>query len=138
MKCELFDHLNDVVRLDEKQAKTIMRKVLNAVNFLHQNDIIHRDIKLVIVFRLFEDEIQIDQENILIDHDFNIKLTDFGFACRIKPHHDEKLRVLCGTPVYMAPEMLKCGCDKNRFDLKYIFRERTTVDNLKKNSQFVC
>jgi len=98
MKCELFDHLNDVVRLDEKQAKTIMRKVLNAVNFLHQNDIIHRDIKL---------------ENILIDHDFNIKLTDFGFACRIKPHHDEKLRVLCGTPVYMAPEMLKCGCDKN-------------------------
>ena len=50
MKCELFDHLNDVVRLDEKQAKTIMRKVLNAVNFLHQNDIIHRDIKLVTVF----------------------------------------------------------------------------------------
>lgn len=47
MECELFHHLNDVVRIDEKSSKQIMRKVLNAVHFLHKNDIIHRDIKLV-------------------------------------------------------------------------------------------
>ena len=51
MKCELFDHLNDVVRIDEKSTKQIMRKVLNAVHFLHKNDIIHRDIKLVCTWK---------------------------------------------------------------------------------------
>ena len=47
MKCELFDHLNNVIRLDERQAKKIMRKILLAVQNLHENEIIHRDIKLV-------------------------------------------------------------------------------------------
>ena len=51
------------------------------------------------------------QENILIDGISNLKLTDFGFAARIT---ETKLREVCGTPAYMAPEMLKCGCDRNR------------------------
>ena len=50
MKCELFDHLNNVIRLDERQAKKIMRKILLAVQNLHENEIIHRDIKLVSSF----------------------------------------------------------------------------------------
>lgn len=50
MKCELFDHLNNVIRLDERQAKKIMRKILLAVQNLHENEIIHRDIKLVSLF----------------------------------------------------------------------------------------
>jgi len=96
MKCELFDHLNNVIRLDERQAKKIMRKILLAVQNLHENEIIHRDIKL---------------ENVLIDDNFNVKLTDFGFACKVPK--DSKLRSLYGTQVYMAPEVLKCGCDRN-------------------------
>lgn len=46
----------------------------------------------------------------LIDENLDIKLTDFGFALRIHP--TEHLRTLCGTPAYMAPEMLQCACDK--------------------------
>ena len=48
----------------------------------------------------------------LIDDNFNVKLTDFGFACKVPK--DSKLRSLYGTQVYMAPEVLKCGCDRNR------------------------
>ena len=49
------------------------------------------------------------KENVLIDENMNLKLTDFGFALKLDP--DENLRALCGTPAYMAPEMLRCACD---------------------------
>ena len=41
----------------------------------------------------------------------NLKLTDFGFALKMEP--GKRLRALCGTPAYMAPEMLRCACDAN-------------------------
>ena len=43
-------------------------------------------------------------ENIIIDRKDNIKLLDFGFSCISKP--DEKLKVFCGTPSYMSPEIV--------------------------------
>lgn len=94
MKCELFEHLNSVIRLREHDAKAAVRQLFIAVSELHRRDIIHRDIKL---------------ENVLIDDNLNVKLTDFGFA--IKASRTERLRPLCGTPAYMAPEMLRCACD---------------------------
>ena len=50
MKCELFDHLNDVIRIDENETKEIIRNILTAINHLHSKRIIHRDIKLVSTF----------------------------------------------------------------------------------------
>lgn len=94
MKCELFEHLNSVIRLKEAEAKNAVGQLLVAVAELHKRNILHRDIKL---------------ENVLIDDNLNVKLTDFGFAMRSRA--DEKLRSLCGTPAYMAPEMLRCACD---------------------------
>ena len=56
---------------------------------MHSNNIAHRDLKL---------------ENIIIDKNKNTKIIDFGFATFTKD--DEKGRVFCGTPSYMAPEIV--------------------------------
>ncbi|GFS38609.1 hypothetical protein NPIL_572631 [Nephila pilipes] len=93
---ELFDYLTNVVALSEKKTKTVMKQLFEAVEFIHSKHVVHRDLK---------------PENILLDDTFNIKLTDFGFAQVISP--DEKLFELCGTPGYLAPELLKSSMYEN-------------------------
>ncbi|XP_037785837.1 phosphorylase b kinase gamma catalytic chain, skeletal muscle/heart isoform-like [Penaeus monodon] len=89
---ELFDHLTTVVTLSEKKTKVIMRQLLEALAHVHGKGIVHRDLK---------------PENILLDDNYNIKLTDFGFAKVLAP--SETLTELCGTPGYLAPELLRCN-----------------------------
>ncbi|XP_027718326.1 phosphorylase b kinase gamma catalytic chain, skeletal muscle/heart isoform [Vombatus ursinus] len=91
-KGELFDYLTEKVTLSEKETRKIMRALLEVICYLHKLGIVHRDLK---------------PENILLDDDMNIKLTDFGFSCQLDP--GEKLREVCGTPSYLAPEILECS-----------------------------
>ncbi|KAF8795325.1 Phosphorylase b kinase gamma catalytic chain like protein [Argiope bruennichi] len=93
---ELFDYLTNVVALSEKKTKTLMKQLFECVEFIHSKNVVHRDLK---------------PENILLDDSFNIKLTDFGFAQVISD--DEKLYELCGTPGYLAPELLKSSMYEN-------------------------
>ncbi|XP_033747768.1 phosphorylase b kinase gamma catalytic chain, skeletal muscle/heart isoform-like isoform X2 [Pecten maximus] len=86
---ELFDYLTQVVTLSEKRTRIVMRQLLEAVDFVHKKNIVHRDLK---------------PENILLDDDMNLKLSDFGFATVLSPK--EELTELCGTPGYLAPEVL--------------------------------
>ncbi|KAG8451789.1 hypothetical protein GDO86_003835 [Hymenochirus boettgeri] len=95
-KGELFDYLTEKVTLSEKETRKIMRALLEVVSELHSQNIVHRDLK---------------PENILLDDDMNIKLTDFGFSCQIGD--EEKLKEICGTPGYLAPEILHCSMDEN-------------------------
>ncbi|CAF4858476.1 unnamed protein product [Rotaria socialis] len=67
-----------------------MSSIFNAVNHLHSHRIVHRDLKL---------------ENILMDSNMNIKITDFGFAVQLG--ENETLHDSFGTPGYMSPELLK-------------------------------
>uniref|UniRef100_A0A3Q3WF38 phosphorylase kinase n=1 Tax=Mola mola TaxID=94237 RepID=A0A3Q3WF38_MOLML len=91
---ELFDYLTEKVTLSEKETRNIMRVLLEVVQFLHSQNIVHRDLK---------------PENILLDDHANIKLTDFGFAVQIKA--GERLKEICGTPGYLAPEIIECSMD---------------------------
>uniref|UniRef100_A0A665VEI3 phosphorylase kinase n=1 Tax=Echeneis naucrates TaxID=173247 RepID=A0A665VEI3_ECHNA len=91
---ELFDYLTEKVTLSEKETRSIMRPLLEVVQFLHSQNIVHRDLK---------------PENILLDDDTNIKLTDFGFSVQIQP--GDKLKEVCGTPGYLAPEIIQCSMD---------------------------
>ena len=63
---------------------------MEALKHCHSKGVVHRDIK---------------PENILLDQDYNVKLTDFGFAKLMQT--DERLYDVCGTPGYLAPELLK-------------------------------
>lgn len=91
---ELFDYLTQVVTLSEKRTRIVMRQLLEAIRFLHAHGIVHRDIKA---------------ENILLDGDMNIKLSDFGFATYVKK--GTELKELLGTPGYLSPEMLRASTD---------------------------
>lgn len=89
---ELFDYLTSLVTLSEKKTRHIMAQLLDAVAFIHDHNVVHRDIK---------------PENILLDENFNVKITDFGFATELP--EGSFLRELCGTPGYLAPELLKAS-----------------------------
>ncbi|XP_031837694.1 phosphorylase kinase gamma isoform X2 [Nomia melanderi] len=93
---ELFDYLTSVVTLSEKKTRYIMRQVFEGVQHIHNQGIVHRDLK---------------PENILLDDNLNVKITDFGFARVLKG--TDKLFDLCGTPGYLAPEVLKCNMFEN-------------------------
>ncbi|GLH09887.1 Putative glycogen synthase kinase-3 homolog [Gryllus bimaculatus] len=93
---KLFDYLTSVVALSEKKTRYIMRQLFEALQHVHGKSIVHRDLK---------------PENILLDDNLNIKLTDFGFARHLKT--GEKLFDVCGTPGYMAPELLHTAMDES-------------------------
>jgi serine/threonine protein kinase len=57
--------------------------------YCHRKCVVHRDVKL---------------ENILIGNDLRVKVIDFGFAVVVPPQHS--LNIFCGTPSYMAPEIV--------------------------------
>lgn len=77
-------------RLPESEAKSIFGQVVDGVEACHNRNVIHRDIKL---------------DNILLTTDFNcIKICDFGVSRVVKP--GEKINEQCGTPAYLAPEII--------------------------------
>jgi len=84
---EFFTHLRRVARLENNQAKFYSASVVTIFSHLHKEDIIYRDLK---------------PENLLLDHQGYLKITDFGFAKKVL----FKTYTLCGTPEYIAPEVL--------------------------------
>ena len=77
-------------RLAEDEARRLFRQVMRAIEYIHGKNITHRDIKL---------------ENLLLTPERIIKLIDFGFSACVPP--DRKLKIFCGTPSYMAPEIVQ-------------------------------
>ncbi|KAJ0234554.1 Serine/threonine-protein kinase TIO [Hirschfeldia incana] len=88
---ELFEVLEDDKCLPEEQVQAIAKQLVKALHYLHSNRIIHRDMK---------------PQNILIGPGSVVKLCDFGFA-RAMSANTVVLRSIKGTPLYMAPELVR-------------------------------
>ncbi|XP_028850554.1 NUAK family SNF1-like kinase 2 isoform X2 [Denticeps clupeoides] len=86
---ELYDYVQQREELSETEARHFFRQIVSAVHYCHRNGVVHRDLKL---------------ENILLDHNRDVKLADFGLSNRY-----EKGRLLdtfCGSPLYASPEII--------------------------------
>lgn len=87
---DLLSFVRKRTKLNETTAKFIFRQIMEALQYIHSQGVIHRDIKL---------------DNILIDLNNTIKICDFGVSRSVVPGdimHDQ-----CGTPAYIAPEILR-------------------------------
>ncbi|CDY28231.1 BnaA01g06180D [Brassica napus] len=91
-------------RLREDVARVYFQQLISAVDFCHSRGVYHRDLK---------------PENLLLDEEGNLKVTDFGLSAFTEHlKQDGLLHTTCGTPAYVAPEViLKKGYDGAKADL---------------------
>lgn len=87
---ELFHHLQREGKFDVNRARFYTAELLCALECLHGFNVIYRDLK---------------PENILLDYTGHIALCDFGL-CKLNMKEDDKTNTFCGTPEYLAPELL--------------------------------
>lgn len=76
--------------ITEYETRFYIHQILDGVKYLHDNRIIHRDLKL---------------GNLFLNDNLQVKIGDFGLATRIE-YEGERKKTLCGTPNYIAPEIL--------------------------------
>ena len=89
---ELFFHLGKMGRFPEDRAKFYAAQITLALEYVHTLGVIYRDLK---------------PENVLLDEVGNIRLTDFGLSKENVRGHSSGASSFCGTPEYIAPEVLK-------------------------------
>lgn len=100
---ELFDKVAKG-KLKEEVAWKYFHQLINAVDFCHNRGVYHRDIK---------------PENLLLDENDNLKVSDFGLSALAEcKHQDGLLHTTCGTPAYVAPEVInRKGYDGAKADI---------------------
>ncbi|GAA5903165.1 uncharacterized protein JCM6883_002717 [Sporobolomyces salmoneus] len=88
---ELFDHILAHRYLKERDASRLFAQLISGVSYLHRKGVVHRDLKL---------------ENLLLDRNRNVIITDFGFANRFNDATTDLMATSCGSPCYAAPELV--------------------------------
>lgn len=92
---DLLEFIKKRGAIPEDVARKMFLQLASAIKYCHELDIVHRDLKC---------------ENLLLDKDFNIKLTDFGFSKRLERDDDGRVvfsKTFCGSAAYAAPEVLQ-------------------------------
>lgn len=87
---DLLNYVRRRRRLKEDVAKCLFKQIIESLAYIHKKNILHRDIKL---------------DNILLDSEGQVKICDFGVGKIVKK--GEKMTEQCGTPAYIAPEILR-------------------------------
>ncbi|XP_030453878.1 CBL-interacting serine/threonine-protein kinase 3-like isoform X2 [Syzygium oleosum] len=89
---ELFDKIVNNGRMGEDETRRYFQQLINAVDYCHSRGVYHRDLK---------------PENLLLDAYGNLKVSDFGLSALSQQVRDDGLlHTTCGTPNYVAPEVL--------------------------------
>ncbi|XP_062446121.1 testis-specific serine/threonine-protein kinase 2 [Rhea pennata] len=95
VKGDLLDYIKVTGAMKEEVARKRFRQLASAIKYCHNMDLAHRDLKC---------------ENILLDKDLNIKLSDFGFSKPLDRDENGKItlsKTFCGSAAYAAPEVLQ-------------------------------
>lgn len=99
--------LNELVKkrkiLTELEVRYYLDQILKAVKFMHKNKIIHRDLKL---------------GNLFLSENMELKIGDFGLATQIQ-YEGERKHTICGTPNYIAPEILEGKTTGHSYEVDY-------------------
>ncbi|KIK98056.1 hypothetical protein PAXRUDRAFT_824285 [Paxillus rubicundulus Ve08.2h10] len=97
----LMDMLRRRRRFTEPEARFFLIQIIGACNYMHTHQVIHRDLKL---------------GNLFLDSNMNIKVGDFGLAALIE-NPGERKKTICGTPNYIAPEVLFDTANGHSFEV---------------------
>ncbi|KAJ0490329.1 putative protein kinase CAMK-CAMKL-CHK1 family [Helianthus annuus] len=89
---ELFTQLARRGRMKESTARRFFQQIVSTLHFCHENGVAHRDLK---------------PQNLLLDENGNLKISDFGLSALPESHKDGLLHTACGTPAYTAPEIVR-------------------------------
>lgn len=98
---ELLERITNAGCFSEDDARAVVSQILKGVEYLHQRNIVHRDLKL---------------ENIMLSNltpQAKVKIADFGLARYFTD--DSQLRTICGSPLYVAPEILDIGTNSETY-----------------------
>jgi len=108
-KTDLLDYIKLIGRLNEDKARKMFTQLISAVDYLHQINIVHR--KVFFKFSQFNFSFfvlslgDLKCENVLLDKNFDVKLSDFGFARIIQLN--ELSHTYCGSAAYASCEILQ-------------------------------
>jgi serine/threonine protein kinase len=86
-----MDYVTSNGRLSEKDSRKFFRQIVSGLSHIHDSNVVHRDLKL---------------ENILLDKNRNVLISDFGLGRTFDPESTENMMTFCGTPNYAAVELV--------------------------------
>ena len=99
--------LNELLKkrkiISELEVRYYLSQILSAVKYMHKSKVIHRDLKL---------------GNLFLSSNLHIKIGDFGLATRVE-YDGERKHTVCGTPNYIAPEILEGRSNGHSYEVDY-------------------